>query len=98
MKIIALLMHETDNVVTCIEGAKKGDEVVYHKANQMYSITPTEDIPPCHKIAIIKIKKNDCILKYGETIGAAQQDFLVGSWVSHLNICSIPRDYTNEML
>ena len=43
------------------------------------------------------IAKGEHIIKYGEIIGGAQVDIPVGSWVSHLNIESLPRDYGSEL-
>lgn len=38
------------------------------------------------------------VIKYGEIIGRASGDIEEGHWVSHLNIESVPRDYTNELM
>ena len=74
-----------------------GEEVHYFKGAELCSVITTEDIPPCHKIAVAPIAKGAHIIKYGEIIGGAQVDIPVGSWVSHLNIESLPRDYGSEL-
>lgn len=38
------------------------------------------------------------VVKYGEIIGRACNNIAEGYWVSHLNIESVPRDYTNELM
>ena len=85
MKAEAIMVTPKDNVVTVVHGAK------------LCSVITTEDIPPCHKIAVAPIAKGAHIIKYGEIIGGAQVDIPVGSWVSHLNIESLPRDYGSEL-
>ena len=85
MKAEAIMVTPKDNVVTVVHGA------------ELCSVITTEDIPPCHKIAVAPIAKGAHIIKYGEIIGGAQVDIPVGSWVSHLNIESLPRDYGSEL-
>ncbi|MFW5980739.1 MAG: galactarate dehydratase [Halanaerobiaceae bacterium] len=41
-----------------------------------------EDIPQGHKIALKNIKKGNKIIKYGKTIGYAQNDIRRGSWIN----------------
>ena len=97
MKADAIMLNVTDNVVTVVNGATAGQEVHYFKGNEMCSVTTVEEIPPCHKIAIAPIKVGEHVIKYGEIIGASDADIPVGGWVSHLNIHSLPRDYSNEV-
>ena len=97
MKAEAIMVTPKDNVVTVVHGAKAGEEVHYFKGAELCSVITTEDIPPCHKIAVAPIAKGAHIIKYGEIIGGAQVDIPVGSWVSPLNIESLPRDYGSEL-
>ena len=97
MKAEAIMVTPKDNVETVVHGAKAGEEVHYIKGAELCSVITTEDIPPCHKIAVAPIAKGAHIIKYGEIIGGAQVDIPVGSWVSHLNIESLPRDYGSEL-
>lgn len=97
MKAEAIMLKSTDNVVTVVNGATKGAEVHYFKGSELLSVVTTEEIPPCHKIAIAHMNKGAHVIKYGEIIGAAQTAIEVGSWVSHLNIDSLPRDYSSEL-
>lgn len=97
MKAEAIMVTPKDNVVTVVNGAKAGQEVHYFKGTELCSVITTEDIPACHKIAVAPIAKGEHVIKYGEIIGGAQKDISVGDWVSHLNIESLPRDYSNEL-
>lgn len=97
MKADAIMLHADDNVITVVNGAAAGQEVHYFKGPELCSVTTTEEIPPCHKIAIAAIAQGEHIIKYGEIIGGAQKDIVVGNWVSHLNIDSLPRDYSREL-
>lgn len=97
MKAEAIMLNVQDNVVTVVYEAKAGQEVHYFKGSELCSVTAAEDIPACHKIAVAPIAKGEHVIKYGEIIGGAQADIPVGCWVSHLNIDSLPRDYSSEL-
>lgn len=96
MEIQALLMDEKDNVVTCVKEVKAGEEVVYRKGEDYFSVKAEEDIPFCHKIALIDFEEGDEVLKYGELIGKTTCAVKKGHWISHENIYSVPRDYESE--
>ena len=97
-KINALMMEETDNVVTCVMEIKKGDTVVYRKGDTYCAVEALEDIPYCHKIALIPFDEGDEVVKYGEMIGQTSVSIAKGHWVSHENIFSVPRDYDSEFI
>ena len=98
MRVNALMMDSTDNVVTCISDIEVGQIVYYKVDDEIRRIIANEHIPYCHKIAINPIKKGEMVVKYGEIIGRACNNIAEGYWVSHLNIESVPRDYTNEVM
>lgn len=98
MKINALLMHDMDNVVTCTETVAAGGTVCYKKNGEYLELKALEEIPNCHKVAVAPIGKDEHVIKYGEIIGAANEEIERGRWVSHLNIRSIPRDYESEYI
>ena len=52
MKINALMIDETDNVVTCVEEVPAGSEVFYRKGNDILSVKAIDAIPYCHKVAL----------------------------------------------
>ncbi len=98
MKINALMMDESDNVVTCVSEVAKGDDVVYRKGNELLSIKAEEDIPYCHKIALADLQADDDVIKYGELIGKTDCFIAKGHLVNHENIHSVPRDYDSELV
>ena len=98
MEINALLMDPKDNVVTCVAEVEAGSQVVYRRGGELCSIIAEETIPFCHKIALTDFKEGEEVLKYGELIGKTSQPIAKGTWVSHKNIYSIPRDYENEFI
>ena len=75
-------MTDKDNVVTMIRQLNAGEAIevdgVKIKANQ--------DIPVYHKIAIEEIKTGETVVKYGESIGTASCDILIGDWVHTQNL------------
>lgn len=98
MKSNALIMDKKDNVVTCVHGASQGEQISYRLGDEIHTVTTLEAIPACHKIAIRQIQAGEEVIKYGESLGVATRGIPVGSWVSHLNIHSLPRDYESELL
>lgn len=98
MEINALLMDEKDNVVTCVTEVPAGQDVVYRKGDQLCTVKAEEDIPYCHKITLVDLKKGEDVIKYGESLGVMIEDTTKGHWVSHNNLVSVPRDYDSEMV
>lgn len=98
MEINALLMDPKDNVVTCVTEVAAGNKVIYRRKDEMCSVMAEETIPFCHKIALLDLEEGAEVLKYGELIGKTSQPVAKGTWVSHKNIYSIPRDYENEFI
>lgn len=97
-KINALMMEETDNVVTCVADIKKGDTVVYRRGDGYCTVEAKEDIPYCHKIALVSFEEDAQVVKYGEMIGRTVRPVGEGCLIDHHNIISIPRDYASEMV
>ena len=73
MKVNALMMDETDNVVTCVTEVAKGEDVVYQKGSELLTLRAEEDIPYCHKIALTDLAEGAEVLKYGELIGKTKR-------------------------
>ena len=97
-EINALLMHDTDNVVTCVREIAAGKSVNYRKDGEILTLTAADDIPYCHKVALVDIPKGGHVTKYGELIGEATESIPRGGWVSDKNIVSVPRDYESAVL
>ncbi|MCI9102879.1 MAG: UxaA family hydrolase [Lachnospiraceae bacterium] len=98
MEINALLMDPKDNVVTCVAQVAAGSQVVYRRGDELCTITAEEAIPFCHKIALTDLEEGSQVIKYGELIGKTSRPVAKGTWVSHNNIYSIPRDYEQEFI
>lgn len=49
MKVNALLMNSTDNVVTTVAEIAKGENVCFMKGSEYVILKAMEDIPYCHK-------------------------------------------------
>ncbi|MBQ4046434.1 MAG: altronate dehydratase [Lachnospiraceae bacterium] len=97
MEINALMMDPIDNVVTCMNEVKAGEEVVYRKGDEICTLTAKENIPYCHKIAVAGISKGGQVIKYGESLGEVSEDIAAGHWVADHNLFSVPRDYDSEL-
>lgn len=98
MNINALLMDEQDNVVTCVAAVSKGGQIVYQKGQEICTLTAEDDIPYCHKAALVDLPQGMEVRKYGEMIGQTTKPITKGHWVSHENIISVPRDYESEFI
>lgn len=98
MTINALLLDEKDNVVTCVKEVKAGEEVVYQAEAGIKTMTAMEDIPYCHKVALVDLAVGDKAIKYGEMIGEVSHAVAKGCWVNEHNIFSVPRDYDSELV
>lgn len=97
MKINALMMDETDNVVTLVNDVPKGEIVYYQVGDQILSVKTEEDIPYCHKIALKDLDAGDDVIKYGESLGKLTEAVKRGAWISEKNLKSVPRDYESEL-
>ncbi|MBQ2616572.1 MAG: UxaA family hydrolase [Synergistaceae bacterium] len=98
MKINALMIDETDNVVTCVEEVSAGSEVFYRKGDEILSVKALEDIPYCHKVALKDFEAGDDVIKYGESLGKTNVAVKKGGWLWDKNMHSVPRDYDSEMI
>jgi altronate dehydratase large subunit len=97
MKINALLMDITDNVVTTIAEIRAGETIIYRKGEEYCELTAAMDIPFCHKAALSDIPKGANVIKYGESLGEVSKDIKAGEWVNETNLFSVPRDYDSEL-
>ena len=80
---IALKVDDKDNVATIFaNGITDGTEVeIRDKKGNVELVNVIGDIPYGHKIAVRDIKKDEAIMKYGESIGGASQDIKKGEYV-----------------
>ncbi len=98
MTINAILLDEKDNVVTCVQDVKAGEEVVYRTADGLHSLTAVQPIPGCHKVALQDFCEGEDVIKYGEMIGRTNSAIAKGCHVNEYNIYSVPRDYDSELV
>ena len=97
MNVNAVMLNKIDKVVTVVEEVKKGDLVNYTKDGVPCIVEAIEDIPAFHKISVTDLKEEEHVIKYGQIIGGMLMDVPKGSWISHKNIKSLPRNYEDEM-
>ena len=97
MSVNAVMLRSVDKVVTVVDDVKKGDTVLYKKDDVECEIFAVEDIPAFHKISVVDLKKGEEVTKYGQVIGGMTEDADKGSWISHKNIMSLPRNYEDEL-
>ena len=93
MTINALMMDPIDNVVTCMTEIAAGETVCYRRGEETCTLTASQIIPYCHKVAVADIAKGAQVIKYGESLGEVSEDIRAGVWVADHNLFSVPRDY-----
>ena len=86
----AIMMNSKDNVTTALENLYAGalTSVILPSQKVLKEVTTMQAIPFGHKLAIIRIKKGDKVIKYGEVIGNASQDIELGGYVHVHNVKS----------
>lgn len=79
-------MKHDDNVAVCLCDLVKNEEVeIFYNDTKMHLET-IDPIPLGHKVALVPIKKEMPIIKYGEIIGKATSDIRVGEHVHIHNV------------
>lgn len=80
---IALKVDDKDNVATIFANdILDGAEVeLRDKKGYAEFVKVIGDVPYGHKIAVRDIKKDEAIIKYGESIGGASKDIKKGEYV-----------------
>lgn len=86
-----IVMDTTDNCATALEDIEQGEEVIYNGRKFIIN----QPIPLGHKFALIDIKKDNHVKKYGQRIGIATEDIKLGDWIHTHNIISY---YLKEVL
>ena len=88
MKWDAIVLHDADNVATALRPLAAGLEVVLRKPGGDARIVSRQDVPLCHKIALVALAPGDPVMKYGECIGEARIAISAGDWTHVHNIVS----------
>lgn len=78
------LMHlnKYDNVVVALHPIPKGETV----SEGDLSVTVNMEIPQGHKIALVDLKKDENVIKYGAPIGHVIEDVKRGDWLHTHNV------------
>lgn len=84
----AVLLDKKDNVGTALRPLRSDKLVRLSVGKGMTSIAPIEHIPTGHKVALIDIRRGECVIKYGEAIGEASAFIPKGSHVHVHNLRS----------
>ena len=82
----AILIHESDNVVTVTTDLKKGDTLLFQRGDDVIELVVLEDVPVFHKVAIADIEKDAPVYKYGQLIGKVVMSIAKGNHVHDHNI------------
>lgn len=82
----AVVITEKDSVAVATADLTKGSKAKMFIGKEVVEIELKEDIKFGHKFAIKEIKKGDHVIKYGESIGTATRDILVGEHVHVHNV------------
>lgn len=81
-----VVINKKDNVGVAMDDVFDQDLLDVTSGGDKYSVVAKGPTPRFHKIAVFNIVKGAKVLKYGETIGIAQQDILSGEHVHIHNI------------
>lgn len=82
----AVVITEKDSVAVATVDLTKGSKAKMFIGKEVVEIELKEDIKFGHKFAIKEIKKGEQVIKYGESIGTATRDILVGEHVHVHNV------------
>lgn len=89
----AIIIHPNDNVATLTSDVAAGEEVqVFLESGKQERIKARQFIPSGHKLALEKIEKGSYIYKFGEPIGQATSDILIGEYVHLHNVLSLSQE------
>lgn len=89
MKLTTIVIHEKDNVATCLAEMGAGDRADFAIGGEVKQLSVLEPIPFGHKIAVQPLETGDRVIKYGEVIGVASQPIKAGQRVHIHNVESI---------
>ena len=89
MKIDAIVIKEQDNVATALRDIQPQEKIVVGIGNKTEQIELQEAIAFGHKFAVQHISLGGHVFKYGEVIGRATQEILVGTHAHVHNIESL---------
>lgn len=86
----AIILSPRDNIATLLGDVRKEEVVRCRCGSDRFELKVHMDIPFGHKIAIRNIQNGTPVIKYGEGIGLASRDIVVGEHV-HVENCESER-------
>lgn len=89
MKRDAIVIKQEDNVATALRNLSSNDMASVGVGDKILAITVIENVEFGHKFAVDDISIGQDIVKYGEIIGRATADILVGAHAHIHNIESL---------
>jgi hypothetical protein len=87
-QVNAILIHDSDNVVTTLAEIQAGECARYRVREGILEVVARDRIPAFHKLAVQTIYRMEMVRKYGEVIGQAVADIRAGDHVHTHNIVS----------
>jgi len=84
----AIVLDPKDNVATAIVDIPIGSLVKVRVGDQIRGVKLKQDIKRGHKFALIRMKKEEHVIKYGEVIGVATNTIDEGEYVHVHNVIS----------
>jgi altronate dehydratase small subunit len=85
----AIRLSPDDSVATVLRAVVRGERLRIGAGDAVTTIEAVENVPLCHKIALVALSPGDRILKYGEIIGEATQAIRPGAHVHIHNLKSL---------
>jgi altronate dehydratase small subunit len=80
----ALKINSRDNVAVVLADVRPGEEVAVTTDGEVVRLEAQQAIAFGHKIALMDLRADEPIIKYGEEIGRAQTKIGAGDWI-HLH-------------
>ncbi len=85
----AIRLDPSDNVATVLRAVARGETIHVGSGGEATTLEAVENIPLCHKIALVALSPGDRVRKYGETIGEATSAIRPGAHVHVHNLRSL---------
>ncbi len=81
-----ICMNPKDNVGVCLREIEAGEKLDVQIGGKNNPLTFVDSVPMGHKVALKNIQSEEIIIKYGEIIGKATNDIVVGQHVHEHNV------------
>jgi altronate dehydratase small subunit len=81
-----MVLNPNDNVATVVRPLEKDEHILLTIGGKLETVILEQSIPFGHKFAIRDIYHGGDVIKYGETIGIATADILIGEHVHLHNV------------